>query len=303
MPTSTFQLSTFDTGSGPVVGLAREGCFYPSQTFSSMREILDQWSLAQSKLATAAQRMAARDPVRQARLLAPLPDPRNLYITGANYTDHVAEMSKVLGTELPAGGTPRAPWFTLKSSTCVVGPHAVVAMPNNVSRLDWEIELAVIIGQAAHRVPVHQALQYVAGYTVANDLSARDRMFRDWEDPASLFRIDWIGQKSFDGACPLGPAITPASAIDDVQNLAMKLWVNGELLQDSSTRHMIFGVAELISHLSQAVPLLPGDVILTGTPAGVGAARNRYLRPGDLVRQWIQGIGEFEFTIGEQARC
>lgn len=298
-----FQIATFDAGAGPVVGLTRDGGFYASQTFGSMREILEQWSLAEDKLATAAERMAAREPLRQARLLAPLPDPRNIYIAGANYTDHVAEMSRVMSKELPAGRVSPAPWFTLKSSTCVTGPGSRVAMPPGVARLDWEVELAVIIGKPADRVPADRSLQHVAGYAVANDLSARDRMFREWEEPGSLFRADWIGQKSFAGACPMGPAITPASAIADVQDLSMKLWVNGELMQDSTTANMIFGVAELVSHLSHSVPLLPGDVILTGTPAGVGAARHRYLRPGDHVRQWIDQIGEFDFTIGAAAPC
>ncbi|MBI5720714.1 MAG: fumarylacetoacetate hydrolase family protein [Rubrivivax sp.] len=293
-----FQVTTFDAGEGPVVGLVRDGGFYASQTFSSVREILDRWDLAEEKLTTAAARMAERTPLRGVRVLAPLPNPRNIYFTGANYADHLEEMARVLG---PAAAAPREPWFMLKSTSCVVGPGECVRRPQGVERLDWEVELAVIIGHSARNVPVTQALRHVAGYTVANDLSARDRTFRDAENPASLFRLDWLGQKTFDGACPLGPAITPASSIADVQKLALKLWVNDELMQSSNTAGMVFGVAELVSHLSHRVSLWPGDVILTGTPAGVGAARQRFLQPGDRVRQWIEDIGEFEFTIGAAA--
>lgn len=294
-----FQIVSFDAGDGPVVGLRDGEKYYPSETFSSARQIIDQWPLAVEKLGTAAARLAERTPRTGVRLLAPLADARNIYITGANYTDHIEEMSRAFGLKLVADAKGKGipPWFVPKATTSVVGPGAQVRIPPGVERLDWEVELAVIIGRAGADVPVQEALNYVAGYTVANDLSARDRMARDFEAPDSAFRLDWLRHKSFAGSCPMGPAITPAVSVPDVQDLAIKLWVNDELMQDSHTSRMIYSVADLVSGLSRQVPLAPGDVILTGTPSGVGSARGQFLRSGDRVRQRIDRIGEFEFTI------
>ena len=294
-----FQIVSFDAGQGPVVGLRDGDHYYDSETFTSVREIIEQWPLAIEKLGTAAERMAARTPLTEVKLLAPLPDPRNIYITGANYTDHIEEMARALGVQLveDAKGKGYPPWFVPKSTSSVVGPDAQVRTPQGVTRLDWEVELAVIIGRAGRKVPVDEALDYVAGYTVANDLSARDRMARDYEAQESALRLDWLRHKSFEGSCPMGPAITPAVSVADVQNLNIKLWVNDELMQDSNTSRMIYGVADLVSGLSEQVPIRPGDVILTGTPSGVGSASQRFLQSGDRVRQQIDQIGEFEFTV------
>ena len=295
-----FQIAAFDFGEGPVVGLCNGDNYYNSASFTSMRQILDSWELALEKLSTASQRMAERQPLKNVTLLAPLSEPRNLYFAGANYHDHVAEMSRVLNMKLPDSSTQGVePWFLLKSASTVVGPGAQVKKPKGVERLDWEVELAVIIGKKGRDISEQDALSYVAGYTVANDLSARDKMGRGYEDLTSPFKWDWLKHKSFDGACPMGPAITPAIHVNDVQNLAMKLWVNDVLMQDSNTSQMIFGVRELISKLSKEVTLLPGDVILTGTPAGVGTAKGQFLKAGDRVKQSIETIGEFEFTICE----
>lgn len=294
-----FQIVSFDAGNGPVVGLRDGDNYYGSETFGSVREIIDQWPLAEEKLVSAAQRIAERSPQTGVKLLAPLAEPRNIYITGANYTDHIEEMSRAFNLNLIEDAKNKGipPWFLPKSVSSVVGPDAQVSIPKGVECLDWEVELAVIIGREGNNVPVSEALNYVAGYTVANDLSARDRMNRDYEAADSAFRLDWLRHKSFDGSCPMGPAITPASFVEDVQNLAVKLWVNDELMQDSHTSKMIYGVADLVSGLSEQISLKPGDVILTGTPAGVGSARQQFLKSGDRVRQSIEQIGEFEFTI------
>ncbi|MEY4425716.1 MAG: hypothetical protein RL535_14 [Pseudomonadota bacterium] len=293
-----FQIAAFDFGEGPVVGLRNGDNYYNSASFTSMRQILDSWELALEKLSTASQRMAERQPLKNVTLLAPLCEPRNVYFAGANYHDHVAEMSRVLNMKLPDSSTQGVePWFLLKSSSTVVGPGAQVKKPKGVERLDWEVELAVIIGKKGRDISEKDALSFVAGYTVANDLSARDKMGRGYEDLTSPFKWDWLKHKSFDGSCPMGPAITPAIHVQDVQNLKMKLWVNDVLMQDSNTSQMIFGVKELISKLSKEVTLLPGDVILTGTPAGVGTAKGQFLKAGDRVKQSIEMIGEFEFTI------
>jgi 2-keto-4-pentenoate hydratase/2-oxohepta-3-ene-1,7-dioic acid hydratase in catechol pathway len=146
-------------------------------------------------------------------------------------------------------------------------------------------------------VSVDRALGHVAGYTIANDLSARDAMRRPHVSDASPFKLDWVAQKCFDGACPLGPWMVPASEIRDPQKLALKLWVNDELMQDSNTSQMIFTTAEQIAHISARVTLHPGDLVLTGTPAGVGMGRGRFLEAGDVVKLWIDGIGELSNTM------
>ena len=158
-------------------------------------------------------------------------------------------------------------------------------------RVDWEVELAAVIGRAAKNVSQEKALGYVAGYTIANDLSARDRGHRANISETSPFKADWTKHKTFDGSCPLGPWIVPASDIGDPQNLGLKLWVNDVLKQDSNTKDMIFNLAEQIAQLSSGMTLHPGDLVLTGTPAGVGSARGEFLKAGDVVKLWIEKIG------------
>jgi len=137
----------------------------------------------------------------------------------------------------------------------------------------------------------------VAGYTIANDLSARDAMRRPKNPPSSPFHMDWIGQKCFDGACPIGPWIVPASQISDPHKLGLKLWVNDVLMQDSNTANLIFNVAEQIEALSTRITLQPGDLVLTGTPAGVGMGRKLFLKAGDRVKMHIDEIGELQHTM------
>ena len=146
-------------------------------------------------------------------------------------------------------------------------------------------------------MPKEKALYYVAGYTAANDLSARDRGRRPGVEATSFFKMDWTKHKSFDGSCPLGPWIVPASDIADPQKLGLKLWVNGALKQDSNTAKMLFTLAEQIEQLSINMTLQPGDLILTGTPAGTGAESGEFLKAGDMVKIWIEGIGEFSNKI------
>lgn len=296
------QLITLKTPDGAQTGLMNNGQAYPSSRYTDTLDVLQDWAHAVERLPEVAAKLMQREPLHEPELLAPLPRPRNIYFAGANYKDHVAEMKARLG--LPLDADPKAngqkPWFSLKATgPTVVGPGAKVALPGGTQMLDWELELAVIIGRSAKNVPVARALDVVAGYTVANDLSARNRIGREGVAADSPFKWDWIGQKTFDGSCPMGPAITPAADIVDPMNLDMKLWVNDELMQSSNTSQMIFSVQEQVAHLSSCVTLQPGDVILTGTPAGVGMARNHFLKPGDVVRQWIQRIGEFSFSITE----
>jgi 2-keto-4-pentenoate hydratase/2-oxohepta-3-ene-1,7-dioic acid hydratase in catechol pathway len=294
------QIVTFQTAEGSQTGLMTNGKVYPSPRYRTTMDILDDWAVADSRLPDAASKLAEREPVKDPVLLAPLLNPRNIYFAGANYKDHVEEMKRSLNMplDLDPKSSGQKPWHSIKATgSTVIGPNATIPIPHNSKGLDWEIELAVIIGRKAKDVSAAEALQYVAGYTVANDLSARDDFNRQAVIDGSPFKWDWIGQKSFDGSCPLGPAMTPARFIGNPGNLKMKLWVNDELKQDSSTGQMIFDIAEQIEHLSSRVTLLPGDMILTGTPSGVGAAKGTFLKSGDVVKQWIENIGEFSFTI------
>ena len=273
---------------------------------ASVPGILESWARASRRLGQAARKVAGGKsrakgtPLTRVRLLAPLPVPGNIYCAGANYVDHVAEMFRAQGQ--PMGPTMKdlgeKPWHFIKTSrSSVVGPGAAVKLPAFSRAVDWEVELTAVIGKAVKDVPVERALGCVAGYTIANDLSARDVMKREKNPPTSPFYFDWLSQKCFDGACPLGPWIVPASAIPDPQKLGLKLWVNQDLMQDSHTSRMIFTTAEQIAMLSSRVTLQPGDLILTGTPAGVGMGRRLFLKPGDTVRLWIESIGELVHTV------
>ncbi len=271
---------------------------------ASVLGVLDDWSRARRLLGQAAKRLEAGRargiPLKRVKLLAPVLYPGNIYCAGANYTDHMAEMARAQG-QAP-GPTMKElgekPWHFVKSSkSSVVGPGARVKLPVYSQMVAWEVELAAVIGRAARDVSVEKALDYVAGYTIANDLSARDVMRRDKNPATSPFHYDWLSQKCFDGACPLGPWIVPASDIPYPQNLALKLWVNDTMMQDSHTGKMIFSTAEQIAMLSSRVTLYPGDLILTGTPAGVGMPRRMFLKAGDTVKLWIEGIGELSHTM------
>lgn len=242
-------------------------------------------------------------PIGEATLHAPLLYPGAIYCAGANYADHVAEMARAQNLPLPQD--PRAlglkPWFFMKAPrACVVGPLSRVARPRGCQKLDWEAELVAVIGRPARNVPVEKALGYVAGYTIADDLSARDLSRRSALPPGNPFHFDWTAHKGFEGSCPLGPWITPAAEVPDPQRLAIRLWVNGALKQDSNTSRMIFSAAEQISHLSSLATLYPGDLVLTGTPAGVGAGRNEFLQPGDRVEIEIEGLGRLEHSIDHE---
>lgn len=308
----TYKLLSYQAGRDARAGVLVEDTVYDVQkvtgapAYSSVLGALEEWSKAKRLLAQAAKRIAAGKsrakgvPLKRARLLAPVLYPGALFCAGANYTDHMLEMARV--QNIPPEKDPHElglkPWHFIKtSSASVVGPGARVTLPAYSQMVDWEIELVAVIGRPAKNVTIEKALDYVAGYTIANDLSARDAMRRPHISDASPFKLDWVSQKCFDGACPLGPWITPASDIPDPQMLAMKLWVNGELMQDSHTSKMIFTTAEQIAHLSTRVTLKPGDLVVTGTPAGVGMGRRLFLKAGDTVRLWIEEIGEMSHTL------
>jgi 2-keto-4-pentenoate hydratase/2-oxohepta-3-ene-1,7-dioic acid hydratase in catechol pathway len=263
--------------------------------YSTVSAILNDWANAERKINAVVQKPAREGrPLKEVSLLTPMPEARAIFCAGANYTDHVEEMRVALGLEPEPD--PKSiglkPWHFIKTYHTVRGPGETIKLPAFSRTVDWEVELVAVIGKTASNVPAERALEYVAGYTAANDLSARDAGKRPGVPDGSPFQYDWVSHKSFEGACPIGPWIVPASAIRDPQNLAIKLWVNDVLKQDSNTKFMIYSAAEQIAQLSTRVTLQPGDIVLTGTPAGVGAARPEFLKAGDTVRIEIEGIGD-----------
>lgn len=223
-----------------------------------------------------------KDSRRQSRvkkLLAPL-EPKAILCIGLNYRQHAEET----GFKIP-----QYPALFMKNPAALAHPDEPVVIPAacmDPPQVDYEVELAVVIAKAAKNVSPQTALQYVLGYTVANDISARR-----WQKHAGSGQ--WVRGKSFDTFCPLGPTLVTPDEIPDPQSLQLKCSLNGKTLQDAHTSDMIFPVAELISYLSTDMTLLPGTVILTGTPSGVGYTRNPavYLKPGDMLESAIEGIG------------
>jgi 2-keto-4-pentenoate hydratase/2-oxohepta-3-ene-1,7-dioic acid hydratase in catechol pathway len=214
-------------------------------------------------------------PLADVRLLAPVPRPGKIVGIGLNYRDHAAESGQPI---------PEAPILFPKFANSVIGPGDPIVVPPEAEEPDYEVELGVVIGRTARRVGVPEALDHVAGYTCMNDVSARDLQFQSSQ---------WMLGKAIDTFLPCGPWLVTTDEIADPQALALRLTLNGEELQSSSTAQMVFGVAELVAFISRTMTLEPGDLIATGTPPGVGFARTpkRFLRDGDVVRCEIEGIG------------
>lgn len=229
--------------------------------------------------------LRASMPSSEVRLKAPLIYPGKIFCAGANYYDHAREMGDPNWDKVDAQAEPY--FFAKPADNTVIGTGEPVEIPRNSGALDWEVELAVVIGRKCKRISPEQAADHVAGYTVFVDMSARDLSRR----PTHIFRNDWVSGKCFDGASPMGPCILLKRPGEPFRVFALRLYVNGQIKQDSSTAQMIVGIDRQVSWLSQAITLNPGDVIATGTPAGVGFPRKEFLRPGDVVRAEIDGIG------------
>jgi 2-keto-4-pentenoate hydratase/2-oxohepta-3-ene-1,7-dioic acid hydratase in catechol pathway len=254
------RLCRFDAGAGPRQGVVEDGF---------VRERDDP----------------VAHPLDEVRLLAPV-HPRKFLAIGLNYADHIAES----GMEAP-----QFPVFFNKQVTCVIGPDDDVHMPRVSSLLDYEGELAAVIGTRCRHVPADRAREVVLGYTICNDISVRD-----WQLRTPTMTMG----KSFDTHGPLGPWVVTQDELGDPHDLRIRTFVNDELRQDASTREMIFNCYEQVAHLSEAFTLEPGDVIATGTPAGIGAVRQPFpdglLKVGNVVRIEIEGIGELRNTVVEE---
>ena len=209
------------------------------------------------------------------RLLAPISSPPRIFAIGLNYRDHAAESKMAL---------PSAPVVFFKLPTAIIGPGDAIVLPKNSTEPDYEAELAFVIGKGGYRIPATAWREHVYGYTIVNDVSARD---------VQRATSQWSLAKSFPTYCPMGPAIVTADEIADPHQLAISLSINGETLQNSNTRELIFKIPDLIVYISSITPLLPGDIVSTGTPFGVGMGRTpqRWLQPGETVTVRIEGLG------------
>jgi 2-keto-4-pentenoate hydratase/2-oxohepta-3-ene-1,7-dioic acid hydratase in catechol pathway len=227
----------------------------------------------------------ASSPVNEMNLLAPVSAPPKIVCLGLNYRDHAEEQNAAI---------PDEPIIFMKPHTTIIGPNEKIVKPSFVKQLDYEAELAIVIGKKAKNVPVSEAESYIFGYTILNDVSARDIQFKDKQ---------WTRGKSFDTFAPTGPCTTTVNQFRDTSNLFIRTWVNDELRQNSTTKNMVFNVYEIIHHLSRVMTLEPCDVIATGTPAGAGFAlkpQPKFLQDGDIVRIEIEKIGILENMIAEE---
>jgi 2-keto-4-pentenoate hydratase/2-oxohepta-3-ene-1,7-dioic acid hydratase in catechol pathway len=288
-------LGTYRVGSGPdLLGAVRFAdnsvVAVPGPAFAGLIAAMPHW-------AELTRTLAGWDPaglpaVEGAHLLTPLRYPRKLLCTGANYRSHLTEMGA------PTPGADWQAWFFLKPpTTTVIGSGVAIEIDADPDeQVDWEGELGLVIGRGGRHIRARDAAEHVAGFVNINDISARGPHYRT-SAPHDAFSYDWLASKAQDTFCPMGPAVVPRWLIGDPEDLRLRLWVNDELQQDERTGDMIVGWRDIIEAASSWVTLEPGDVIATGTPAGVGVPRGTFLRPGDIVRMEIDGLGVLENPV------
>lgn len=266
-------------------------------------ELLDHWETVLPVLAAvAADPKAGWQPLAGATLHSPVA-PRQVFQAGANYRTHVIDLAAAHhdGSDGRSAEQVRAdaaaamnarldhpPFVFTGLPSAICGPFDDVVLPRDGGQPDWELELAAVIGRRGRRLTVTEALDAVAGWVIVNDVTLRDKVFRR---EAGALGADWLSAKNSPTFLPAGPVIVPRSAIPDPGDLRITLRLNGQVMQDESTRDMIFDVSRIIAHCSQVATLLPGDLVLTGSPAGNGLAHGRLLRPGDLMESTIAGLG------------
>jgi len=266
------KLISFSTKSGPI---------RPGILFDDTKTVLDlsphgfKSTLEVITSGTGSTLTTSRLGLNEVKLHAPLSNPPRIFAIGLNYRDHAKES----GMEIPT-----TPVVFFKLATAIIGPGEPIVLPKNSTQPDYEAEFAFVIGKGGYRIPASAWRDHVYGYTIVNDVSARDVQFSSTQ---------WSMSKCFPTFCPLGPAIVTADEIPDPHNLQISLSIDGERLQNSNTRELVFKIPELIEYLSSITPLLPGDIVSTGTPPGVGLGRNpkRWLKPGETVTVTIDGLG------------
>ncbi|MEQ3553943.1 fumarylacetoacetate hydrolase family protein [Pseudonocardia nematodicida] len=289
----TYRTDGTDTAVGvrEVDGTVRALPFCAGRT---LREVLEDWPAVAEDLRTLD--VTTLEVLGDVHLEAPIRFPHKVVCAGANYFAHLTEMN------VPRPDPVGAPYFFLKPpTTTVIGPSDTIVLPDRPDRrIDWEAELGVVIGRRAHDVDEDDAPACIAGYLVLNDVSARDRLGRT-DAVAPPFGFDWTSAKGEDTFCPTGPGVTPAWFVQDPQDLRITLSVNGVPKQDSSTSDMMNGVAALVAAASRIMTLEPGDIVATGSPAGVGAPRGEFLQDGDVVAVEISGLGRIVNPVVDAA--
>jgi len=306
---SGYRLVSYANGGAPMAGVLLGERIVPAATLlrsvdgidtSSVLGLLRNWDAVHQRLHDATTDNLSHGEgilLAQAKLLAPILYPGALYCAGANYWDHLEEMAEIakrVTGKAPAMTKAKDPYFFMKTTAgSIIGSGTPARLPPFSQQVDWEAELGVVIARPTRNISERQALEAVAGYLIVNDLSARDLMKRE----GSPFGMDWVGQKCFEDAAPMGPWLTPAAYVPDPNNLRIKLWVNGVLKQNSNTGRLVHNIAEQIAYLSRHITLHPGDVIATGTPAGVGMPRGEFLKVGDEIRIEIGSCGELVNTM------
>ena len=268
----------------------------------SVKEILERGPECLDKLAELEKSAGASIAVDSVRLLAPIPRPGKVLALAGNYVEHIKEAGLKLGlSDSPRLTTVPRPF--IMPATAVANPGDQIPWPAYSETIDYELELAIVIGRKAKAVEPENALEIIAGYTIVNDVSARTVTFKKnrAERPWDEF-YDWLNGKWADGFCPMGPYLLTADEIEDVQNLDMKLTVNGEVRQNANSSQMIHTVAQIVSFLSHLMTLEPGDIIATGTPSGVGFATGNYLKAGDRIEATIDNLGTLTNTLGPKPK-
>lgn len=253
---------------------------------NDMVSLLEKGEEAMKKIRELEEQLGAREnipraktacfPVNEAKILAPIPRPRkNIVCLGVNYPDHAAERKNE---------PPRYPIFFTKPPTCVIGPDDPILLPKSSHRIDYEVELAFVFGRKGKNIPARDSWDYIAGYTILNDITARD---------LQRSHQQWFKGKSLDTFAPMGPCLVTPEEIRDPHDLRICLSVNGETMQEDSTRELFFKIPEIVASLSADMTVEPGDLVSTGTPGGIGDSRNPpvYLKAGDVVRAEVEGIG------------
>jgi 2-keto-4-pentenoate hydratase/2-oxohepta-3-ene-1,7-dioic acid hydratase in catechol pathway len=321
-----FKLGTFVAGAKPFAGLVLDGTVIdlgaaafadakPGHGFGpigSLHDLLDDWDRAFDMLqAFAALSAADPDRVRGAahrldaiRALAPVQRPSKMLYAAANYRAHVEGMRRTFRKEglpdidpakdyKPEKGQSE-PYLFAKANSCLSSPDADIILPVGMERIDWEAELAVVIGRTGKNIPAERSMEHVAGFMTTNDVSCRDRTFRS--DRPSI-RSDWLGGKSWDSFAPMGPFLVPRAFVPDHTDLRIWCAVNGDTKQDGNSGDMVFSTEDQIEYASRMLTLLPGDIFATGTPAGTGQERLQFLKPGDIVETEVADFGRMRNRV------
>lgn len=291
---SWYALATLENANGPAALVLPDGAVTLTDLPDagdlaglSVTDIIRRWGELEARvdrLAVAADNGARQGRValvKNTRTAVPF-QPFRIFGAASNYIEHAAEMETKLAAKADS-----TPFVFMKSQSSIIGPDEPVVLPPESQKVDWEVELGVVIGKAGRRIPEARALDHVAGYVVVNDISARD-LTRRTDFP---FSHDWFRGKSFDSFTPVGPWFVPKSCVPDLHRLRLTLSVNGEMMQDGTSADMIFNTFEQIAYLSRLLELRPTDLLATGTPAGVGMARGIFLKPGDRMVAGIEHVG------------